>query len=944
MAYRAVKHKFTGSTTPITSYDATKTNLGTLMVQKTGTAVTDKFVGPLPVAIATPMQEVVDTVGTVTVSTTAVTGNLTNFTASMVGMSIGFGSTDPAKVTAWYAINARASTTGITLGSSAGTVAAGTSYVVVYNTPMMYPHAITFSSTVDWVFMIENLATAVAPREICMYEYNKTTGAYTWKGFIIATLTSATAHTLRGFRALRYLHTTGTVEVSTTAVTGSGTKFLDEGIAVGARIGFGSTDPTAISTWYVISAIGSETGVTLSSSAGTVNAGSAYVIEELRFAITATNATVGNSGLHLVKGVNYSDFTTNGATTIAAATSTDNLKAVYWLSDAGTAGNVVTNQNPCGISIDTEISKGLHYAYVLDGATTTARVYRYNLRATGALSSGKMTMSIAYYTTGTVEVATTAVTGTGTTFTSSMVGMKIAFNTTSPANVTTWYTISAYTDATHITLSSSAGTIGAGAVYIIDSADVVSTAPQLVTGNLALNNNGRCGTLNHGPGSGEHSLYFVTASRIYRAALSKIFAGNLGWISDNRPEIPPGSASTFPATGALAMVEIADAMDRLIVLSTGATGFRQYVTRYPQAAGDQFDHIWGVDDKQQDQASSLGNAYISSGTVAVASTAVTGTNTFFTAAMVGYRIGFGSTDPTAISTWYTISAYTSITSITLSSTAGTIGGGSAYVIDWNSYTIPHFNTNSQATSVWSENGIAHIVKHGTTTALSQMYALPLSAHWTYASSTNQRVITPALYTPDCVQFRNVAIFHDDALGTSEFSMNAEPFRVYFRTSGIDGNTGEWTLIDADGDLRGLAGAPRIQFMFEFATIGWFCIPARIMGLTVVYDDAVTTTDSHYQPSVGLSNATNKQFVWRFSVAFGGTVPTLRVRLYDAVTNDLLVDDYTTSTNSGTWAKSTNSGGAWGAYNTTDKANETTYIRYTPATLGDNIKVRAVLTQ
>jgi hypothetical protein len=392
------------------------------------------------------------------------------------------------------------------------------------------------------------------------------------------------------------------------------------------------------------------------------------------------------------------------------------------------------------------------------------------------------------------------------------------------------------------------------------------------------------------------------------------------------------------------MVEIADAMDRLIVLSTGATGFRQYVTRYPQAAGDQFDHIWGVDDKQQDQASSLGNAYISSGTVAVASTAVTGTNTFFTAAMVGYRIGFGSTDPTAISTWYTISAYTSITSITLSSTAGTIGGGSAYVIDWNSYTIPHFNTNSQATSVWSENGIAHIVKHGTTTALSQMYALPLSAHWTYASSTNQRVITPALYTPDCVQFRNVAIFHDDALGTSEFSMNAEPFRVYFRTSGIDGNTGEWTLIDADGDLRGLAGAPRIQFMFEFATIGWFCIPARIMGLTVVYDDAVTTTDSHYQPSVGLSNATNKQFVWRFSVAFGGTVPTLRVRLYDAVTNDLLVDDYTTSTNSGTWAKSTNSGGAWGAYNTTDKANETTYIRYTPATLGDNIKVRAVLTQ
>ncbi len=934
---------FTGSTTPIASYDSTKTNLGTLIVQKTGTAATDKYVGPLPVAVALPMQEVVDTVGTVQVTTTAVTGSSTNFQTSMIGMSIGFGSTDPAKVTAWYSISARASTTGITLGSSAGTVAAGTSYVIVYNTPMMYPHAITYSSTIDWVFMIENLATGVAPREICLYEYNKTTSAYTWKGFIIATLTTATAHTLRGFRALRYLHTTGTVEVSTTAVTGSGTKFQSEGVAVGARIGFGSTDPTAIVSWYVISAVGSDTSITLSTSAGTVTAGSAYVIEELRFAITATNGTLANGGLHLVKGVNYSDFTTNGATTIAAATTTDNQKAVYWLSDAGTTGNVVTNQTACGLTVAPEVNKDLHYAYVLDGfGSTFARVYRYNLRATGAIASGKMTMSIAYYTTGTVDVAGTAVTGSGTTFTSNMVGMKIGFNTTSPATVTTWYTIASFTDTTHITLSSSAGTISAGAVFIIDSADVVSTAPQLVTGTLSGVNNGRYGTLNHGPGAGVVSLYFVTTNRIYRAAIDKIFAGNLGWISDNRPEIPPGSVSTYPATTLLSSVEISDAMDLLIVATTGATGVRHYATKYPTAAGDPFSHIWGVDDKQQDQASSLGNAYISSGTVAVATTAVTGTNTFFTAAMVGYRIGFGSTDPTAIVTWYTISAFTSITSITLSTSAGTIGAGSAYVIDWNSYTIPHFNTASQVISMWSENGIAHIVKHGTTTALSQMYALPLSAHWTYAESTNQRAITPAMYTPDCVKFRSVMVSHDDRLGTGEFAINTEPYRSYFRTSGISDNSGEWTLLDADGDLTGINGAPKIQFMFEFATLGTFCVPARIMSLTVLYDDTATSTDSHYQPSAGLSNPSTKTFAWRFATAFGGTVPTLRVRLYNAVTNELLVNDYTVSS-TGTFEKSTD-GSSWGAYNTTDKGNETTYIRYTPASLGDNLKIRAVLTQ
>lgn len=948
MSYRVTKHKFTGSTTPISSYDATKTNLGSLMVQKTGSSATDKFVGPLPVTLTNPMQEVVETVGTVSVSTTAVTGSGTNFTASMVGMSIGFGSTNPAKITTWYSISARASTTGITLGSSAGTIASGTAYVVIYNTPMMFPHVLTYSATVDWVFLIENLTTAVAQREISMYEYNKTTGVYTWKGFIIATLPNATAHTIRGFRAIRYLYNTGTVQVSGSTVTGTGTTWVTDRMApgvfggVGIRIGFGSTDPAEISTWYTFFDFYGEDLLEINGNLS-LPAGTAYVIEELRFAITTTNTTVANGGLFLVKGISYNDFVKTG-TTISAATTFDNDKAVYWLSDAGTTGNVVTNQNPAGLTLAPEISKGLHYAYVLDGAGTTARMYRYNLRATGSLASGKMTLSIAYYTTGTVGVSGTAVTGSGTTFTSTMVGMKIGFGTTSPANVTTWYTISAFSSTTSITLSSSAGTIAPSTVFIIDSADVVSTAPQAVTGTISNTNNGRYGTLSHGPGSGVESIYFVTTTRIYRAAVSQIFAGNLGWISDNRPEIPTGSVSTFPATSLLSSVEVASNMDRLIVLTTGAAGVRYYVTKYPSVSGDVFDHVWGGDDKQQDHVGALGSAYITSGTVAVSGTAVTGTNTFFTTAMVGFRIGFGSTDPTAIVTWYTISAFTSITSITLSTSAGTIGSGSAYVIDWNTYTVPHFNTGSQVASIWSENGIAHIVKHGTTAALCQLYALPLSAHSTYAASTNERVISPVLYTPNCSHFRSILVSADEALGAGEFTVNPEPFKVYVRTHGIEDNSGEWTLVEKDGSLSSLEGAPKIQCMFEFATIGRLCIPARIMSVSVLYDDTGFTTDSHYQPSAGLSNTTNKQFVWRFATAFGGTVPTLRVRLYNALTNELLVSDYTTSTNSGTWEKSTNGGGAWSAYNTTDKGNETTYIRYTTASLGDNIKVRAVLTQ
>jgi hypothetical protein len=114
---------------------------------------------------------------------------------------------------------------------------------------------------------------------------------------------------------------------------------------------------------------------------------------------------------------------------------------------------------------------------------------------------------------------------------------------------------------------------------------------------------------------------------------------------------------------------------------------------------------------------------------------------------------------------------------------------------------------------------------------------------------------------------------------------------------------------------------------------------RVYSIAAIYEDLSTL--SNYQPSVGLSDVSNSQFCWRFATAFGSTVPALRVRLYDAETGSLLVDDDTASP-TGTFERSTNAGGAWSAWNNTDKGNENTYLRYTPASLGSGIKVRALL--
>jgi len=128
-----------------------------------------------------------------------------------------------------------------------------------------------------------------------------------------------------------------------------------------------------------------------------------------------------------------------------------------------------------------------------------------------------------------------------------------------------------------------------------------STGAQALTGVAQQINNGRYGVLNHGPGANVPSIYFTTATRVYRAAVSDIVNGTIGWTADCMVEIPPGSASTYAATGALQTVEIADSIDRLIITSTGAAGIRNYVTRY-QTFVEQFDIIWGLDTKQLDQS------------------------------------------------------------------------------------------------------------------------------------------------------------------------------------------------------------------------------------------------------------------------------------------------------------------------------------------------------
>ncbi|MEK7153549.1 MAG: hypothetical protein AAB834_06370, partial [Patescibacteria group bacterium] len=625
------------------------------------------------------------------------------------------------------------------------------------------------TAELDWIFLADN-AAAAATRRINAYTFNRRTAVWTWKGFVTVTFPTATVYTIRGMRMTYDLETTGTVGVSGTAVTGSSTQFSARKVCVGNRIGFGSTDPTQITTWYEISAIGSDTGITLSTTAGTIAGGTAYVIEDLRCVLATTNATTTNGGLHVIKGLNWNAFSNIGGT-VPAAVSTDNIRACYWLADAST----VTNTVSFGMGIAPKTSATSQFVYVLDTLANPI-VFKYNIRAALSLTAGKDTATLSLKT-------------------------------------------------------------GSGGVLV---------------GAPGQNNNGRLATLSHGPHSGVETLYFTTATRLYAAPTAGITAASTTWLSagTNATEVPPGGVNTFAAGGALASVEHMATIDKLIITQNATTTpLRSYVTQYRTDAG-QWDRLWGNDTRQLDQT-------------------------------------------TADST---------ITPV------ATMSGG------------PY--------TVWGEGGLLYIATIGTAGGTNRLYALPFGADWEYTATTGSYLVLPAMDMSQASKITNIFANEVQVMGGAtgnNLGLNSEPYRMSYRTTGISDDSGSWTAVNSTGMISE-DGASQIQLRIEFRTIGTLCLPARICGVGVVYEDL--STDGHYQPSVAFSSTTAKQFAWRFATAFGGTVPRLRIRLYDAVSGGLIDDDDST-TQVGTWEKSTNDGGVWAGYNTTDKANETTYIRFTP---------------
>lgn len=653
---------------------------------------------------------------------------------------------------------------------------------------------------------------------------------------------------------------------------------------------------------------------------------------------------------------------------------------IYWIFMASNASTAATR---------------LFGLFEFNSLTSTI-TYKGAITMLGTTIAGNKTVrgfrpAVYTHTTGTVEASGTGVTGSGTLFKTERIaaanglsgGARMGFGSTYAPGITAWYEILSISNDTQLSLKSAiAGPVPAGTPYVIEeirlaaaiaNAGVTASAIHVIKG---LNYNSF--DFSNSPINEAVTTDNICASYAFRDTSLAGATGGLGianmfgLASGLGGDVPYGFTSHIFYAGNVSTPDAATAV-RIYAfdLRAGVTASNGVVTGgYLYRTGPQT--ITGT-------VSGNNNAILCS----VKHGAASGITSFwFTTSTRLYRcaqssIGTGATNylsdfmlevpPGGANITYvqTNSIQGIDYSTTLDRLLMTTGNNrfGIYIGQYDSsntttqdkifgtilnrYKIASTPTGtvnglfpSTTMMTWTESGWLFACPNSTTSGLNWLIALPIGGDGFYASSTNQRIITPKLSTLNATKLYRVYVDSSEYLGTYPLGFPTESYRLYYRVSGMDDNSGSWTEVPLSGDLTGIAPSNYIQFMLELDIMGEVCAPNKIYNITCTYED--DSQDSHYQPSLTKSSAASRIFAWKQVASWGGTIPNLQIRLYNASTGFLVLDDNVTTSSSGTFEYSTD-GTTWNAWSSSADTIGN-YIRYTATTLPNNITVRALLTQ
>jgi hypothetical protein len=389
-------------------------------------------------------------------------------------------------------------------------------------------------------------------------------------------------------------------------------------------------------------------------------------------------------------------------------------------------------------------------------------------------------------------------------------------------------------------------------------------------------------TMQTGSASGSLSMFGDASGQIVQTTISDL-QNNVTPPRTTMTETPPGSSTTFTAAGNVGRVYYMSTIDRLIQLN--ASSARSYITNYRTDL--QFPTLTGT---------------------------LYGRDTFNQLAIENsYDRAF----------------------------LGNFGQLQGNTANANAPRYPDIRGTGFFGAV--ENGVLHLCRP-LNTIENNMYAIPLGCEAAYVDFSKNAVYTPKYTLSNVVAASGLYLNTLKEYGNNPFILPAEPVIIHYRTTGIDDDSGAWTLfttidsLNEDISCQGTLDTLEIQFRISYQVAGNTCLPSRLYGFTFVYEDE--RTDSHYAASTAKSNLTNRIFAWQQTEPWYGNIPELKIRLYNAANNKIVYYDTTATAASGTWQYSTD-GTTWLAWDATADAVGN-YIRYVADFIPAGVKLRVGL--
>jgi hypothetical protein len=391
------------------------------------------------------------------------------------------------------------------------------------------------------------------------------------------------------------------------------------------------------------------------------------------------------------------------------------------------------------------------------------------------------------------------------------------------------------------------------------------------------------GTMQSGSASGITSIYLDNTG-IVQTPINDL-VNEVVPIYNYMAEQPPGSTSTYNVAGNVGRVHYMPTIDRLVLLNASSTA-KSYVTKFNP-------------NLQQ---------------------------------------------PTLVSTLYGRDTYNTLAYENSYDIAFLMNGNQLQGNTANSFSQRYPDTLGTGFFGSVENGVLHLCRP-LNTIQNNLYAIPMGCESLYVDYSKNALYTPKYVLPNVVGVTGLYVNQFKEYGSSGFTIPPEILIIHYRTTGIDTDTGSWTEftnvqnLNDDIICEGVLDSIEIQFRFSYKIAGNTCLPNRVYGFTLVYED--DRTDSHYSPSVSNSNLTNRTFAWRQESLWNSNIPNLKIRLYNATNNNIVFYDTITNSASGTWEYSTDNGVTWLPWNSSaDSVGN--YIRYVADFIPSGIKLRVGL--